>query len=66
MQKDSFDLPDETNESSKSKQFVDNYIEKTYPCNRLSRWDTSLEGLKNQSKYGVNQRSKSYGAAASK
>lgn len=34
----------ETGEDSKS--FTDGYIEKTYPSNRLSRWETDLDTKK--------------------
>ena len=37
--------------------FSDNYIEKTYPCNRLSRWDTTPDGLHSVGKYGARAKS---------
>ena len=42
----------ERDDSTGSQGFVDGYIEKTYPCNRLSRWDTNIDELKKSSKYG--------------
>jgi hypothetical protein len=40
MQKDYDDTPED------SKNFTDGYIEKTYPCNRVSRWETDLDSRK--------------------
>lgn len=59
MQKE-YEVDENTNagDSKSAGSFVDNYIDKTYPCNRLSRWDSSLDGLKASSKYG--SRSKSH------
>ena len=40
MQKDYDDTPED------SKKFTDGYIEKTYPCNRVSRWETDADTRK--------------------
>ena len=51
------ELGDPIGTSRPAAGFVDNYIEKTYPCNRLSRWDTSPEGLQGVGKYGTRAKS---------
>ena len=48
---------DEEQEDSKSAGFVEAYIKKTYPTNRLSRWDTTLDGLMDSSRYGSRAKS---------
>lgn len=39
--------------------FKEDYIEKTYPCNRLSRWETTPDGSLGGARYGA--RTKSFG-----
>ena len=45
--------------SKATEGFKEDYIEKTYPCNRLSRWETTPDGSLGGVRYG--SRTKSFG-----